>query len=297
MDFIPIFWNFLAGLVVGGYFNWLVVGPVILLLVVLAMIDRAGIARVGSFVWSAVWLGALWIIFKFGFQTPVPQSVINIYMGISALAVGAYVSSSSDRAASFVAPVRKLVTDHRLIPLLVLILLAIPAAVAANVYMKMNVPLEAPSFGRTVHPSPPDSIVVGESTIDLRTADNPFRHLRQDDPEEYARRVASGRETYYLNCFFCHGDDMYGDGMFAHGLNPIPSNFQVKGTLDNFQESFFFWRIAKGAPGMPEEGGPWDSAMPVWERFLSEEEIWEVILFLYDFTGYEPRALSEEVHH
>jgi hypothetical protein len=88
---------------------------------------------------------------------------------------------------------------------------------------------------------------------------------------------------------------MAGAGMFAHALNPIPSNFQDGGTLPNLREAFLFWRISKGAPGMPEEGGPWESAMPVWENFLSEDEIWNVILFLYDFTGYKPRAV-EEVH-
>ena len=46
---------------------------------------------------------------------------------------------------------------------------------------------------------------------------------------------------------------------------------------------------------MPEDGGPWDSAMPAWEDFLTEEEIWDVVLFLYDFNGYRPRAREE--HH
>ena len=35
--------------------------------------------------------------------------------------------------------------------------------------------------------------------------------------------------------------------------------------------------------------------MPAWEKFLKEEEIWEAILFLYDFSGQKPRA-REEVH-
>ena len=39
---------------------------------------------------------------------------------------------------------------------------------------------------------------------------------------------------------------------------------------------------------MPEEGAPWDTAMPAWEKFLKEEEMWDVILFLYDFTGERP---------
>jgi hypothetical protein len=47
---------------------------------------------------------------------------------------------------------------------------------------------------------------------------------------------------------------------------------------------------------MPEEGGPWESAMPQWERFMTEQEIWEVILFLYDFTGRSPRAVEELGH-
>ena len=74
--------------------------------------------------------------------------------------------------------------------------------------------------------------------------------------------------------------------MFAHGLNPIPTNFTDQGTIPKLQETFLFWRIAKGGPGLPDEGGPWDSAMPAWEKFLTEEEIWDVILFLYDHTGY-----------
>jgi len=33
--------------------------------------------------------------------------------------------------------------------------------------------------------------------------------------------------------------------------------------------------------------------MPAWEKFLSEEEMWEVILFVYDSTGQRPRAAAE----
>ena len=88
---------------------------------------------------------------------------------------------------------------------------------------------------------------------------------------------------------------MAGDGLFAYGLNPIPTNFTEKGVLDNFQETFFFWRISQGGPGLPDEGAPGDSAMPKWETFLSEEDMWDVVLFLYDFNEYRPRAREE--HH
>jgi hypothetical protein len=35
--------------------------------------------------------------------------------------------------------------------------------------------------------------------------------------------------------------------------------------------------------------------MPAWEKILTEDEMWEVTLFLYDFTGERPRA-REEAH-
>jgi hypothetical protein len=33
--------------------------------------------------------------------------------------------------------------------------------------------------------------------------------------------------------------------------------------------------------------------MPSWERFLKEDEMWDAILFLYDFTGSRPRGKEE----
>ncbi len=81
--------------------------------------------------------------------------------------------------------------------------------------------------------------------------------------------------------------------MFAYGLNPIPTNFTDPGVLPMLQSSFVFWRVSKGAPGLPEEGGPWDSAMPRWEQFLTNEELWDVTLFIYDYTDYIPRANEE----
>jgi len=44
---------------------------------------------------------------------------------------------------------------------------------------------------------------------------------------------------------------------------------------------------------MPDEGAPGDSVMPEWERFLSNEQMWDAILFLYDHTGYRPRTFAE----
>ncbi|HHZ83629.1 MAG TPA: cytochrome c, partial [Nitrospirales bacterium] len=76
--------------------------------------------------------------------------------------------------------------------------------------------------------------------------------------------------------------------------NPIPANFTDPGTLAQLQETFVFWRVAKGGPGLPREGFPWASAMPPWEQHLTTEEIWKVILFEYWHTKYPPRTWGEE---
>ena len=190
-------------------------------------------------------------------------------------------------------PLIRFMTEKRYTALLGATVVAIPALAAANVYVKMNVPLEPPLFSRTVHPASPAEITVHDKKIDLDAGENPFLKLQASNPDEFRKHVENGRRVYYRNCVFCHGDNLAGNGMFVHGLDPIPTNFADAGTIAMLRDTFLFWRISKGGPGLPEEAGPWDTAMPAWEKFLKEEEIWEVIAFLYDFTGQQPRAREE----
>ena len=212
---------------------------------------------------------------------------------LRALEPGLHVSSSEERREEVSRPLVRLITERRYALLLAGLVVAIPALAAANVYVQMNVPIEPPFFPRTIHPASPSTVTVHDKKIDLDAGENPFRHLENSSPDEFRTHLENGRRVYYRNCFYCHGDNMAGDGMFVHGLNPIPTNFRDSGTIPMLRETFLLWRIAKGGPGLPQEGAPWDSAMPAWEKFLKEEEMWDVILFLYDFTGQRPRAREE----
>ena len=252
--------------------------------------------RANLLMWAIAWWGGMYILLRFGFTTPIPASVISMYMGIVSIAILAYVSSSQERRDEVFRPLIRFMTDKRYTTLLVATIVAIPALAAANVYVRMNVPLEPPFFPRTIHPASPAEITVHDKKIAIDAGDNPFRALETSNPEEFRKHVENGRRTYYRNCVFCHGDDLSGNGMFAHGLDPIPTNFADGDTIANLRETFLFWRIAKGGPGLPEEGAPWDTAMPAWETFLTEEEMWDVVLFLYDFTGERPRAREEVAH-
>jgi mono/diheme cytochrome c family protein len=269
------------------------------ILVVLAIVVVFGLLRfrrVGLLTWAAAWWLGIYILFRFGFATPIPASVVTLYMCIVSLGLLAYVSSSQERREAIAGPLVRFMTEKRYTALLGATVVAIPALAAASVYARMSVPLEPPFFARTIHPASPPEITVNGVTIPLDAGDNPFRKLERSNPTEFRTHVENGRRTYYRNCVFCHGDDLGGNGMFVHALDPIPTNFADGATIANLRETFLFWRIAKGGPGLPEEGGPWGSAMPAWEKILKEEEMWEVVLYLYDFTGERPRAREEATH-
>ncbi len=91
---------------------------------------------------------------------------------------------------------------------------------------------------------------------------------------------------------YCHGDMLDGRGHFAHGFNPQPADFVGPNTIAQLSEGFVFWRIAKGGPGLPKESTPWNSAMPAWEDRMTEEQIWQVIYYLYETTGHPPRVME-----
>jgi Cytochrome C oxidase, cbb3-type, subunit III len=252
--------------------------------------------RANLLLWAGAWWVGIYVLLRFGFTVPIPASVISIYMGIVSIAILAYLSSSDERREEVSRPLIRFMTEKRYTALLAATAVAIPALAAANVYVRMNVPIEPPFFPRTIHPASPSEIRVHDKTIAIDAGDNPFRELETSNPEEFRKHVENGRQVYYRNCHFCHGDNLAANGMFAPGLNPIPTNFADGQTLPILRETFLFWRIAKGGPGLPEESAPWDTAMPAWEKFLKEEEMWDVILFLYDFTGAFPRAREETTH-
>jgi mono/diheme cytochrome c family protein len=264
--------------------NLLVVLAVVVVFVLLRFL------RPNLLLWAGAWFVGIYVLLRWGFTAPIPSSVISIYMGIATIAILAYVSSSQERRDDISGPLVRFMTERRYTPLLVAAVIAIPALAAANVYVRMTAPLEPPFFARTVHPASPTEITVHDKKVNLDAGENPFLHLETSDPAGYRKHIDNGRRVYYQNCVFCHGDNLSGNGMFVHGLDPIPTNFADKGTIANLRDSFLFWRISKGGPGLPEEGGPWDTAMPAWEKFLKEEEMWDAILFLYDFTGQKPRA-------
>ena len=216
----------------------------------------------------------------------VPSSVVLQYMVTVLVGVLIYVSDNDERWALFKQPLVAMLVEQRLRLVRILVLAVVTLLVGWVTFGQVRTTVAAPPNLRSIHPAPPAEITFRGKTMTLTGLENPLRQ----QPESLAAFTAYGKEIYYQNCLPCHGDHLDGLGHFAAGFNPLPANFQDNGTIAQLTESFVFWRVAKGGPGLPREGTPWNSAMPRWEDFLTERQIWAVILFLYDQTGWKPRT-------
>ncbi len=229
---------------------------------------------------------------EWGITPPLPASIYSLFAAFVVIAMVLYVTSSKAIYAEFTAPIRRLILQPKLKPLLMALLVVFPILTGWKTWTDLQPDTSAPAAFRVVHPAPPSTVSVHGDTIDTKDGVNPFRHLEEDDPDAFAEAVLEGRRVYYQNCYFCHGDELGGDGHLAKGLNPRPISFRDQTTIAMFTETFLFWRVSKGGPGLPAASTPWDSAMPAWESFLTNDEMWKVILYLYDRTEQVPRVLE-----
>lgn len=243
---------------------------------------------------SVVVAAGLYVVFAHVISPPIPSSLLMRYMLfaiIGILMVGTFNDKSAKRLA---APIQNVMGNPRYKVLKHVSLVAVMAIVSLVTYNQVKPDLSSPVELRTVHPAPPSSLRVYGKTYNLLTLENPLRKQAPKGSEEFTALVKDGGDLYYKNCIFCHGDLLDGQGHFGYGFDPRPANFQDVGTIAQLQESYLFWRIATGAPGLPREGAPWRSAMPVWHEMLNENEVWKIILFLYDYTGHVPRSWELE---
>ena len=251
--------------------------------------------------WQAILLlVASYLLFKFGIayvpplfgvkSAPVPSSVVVEFMFIAIVGILIHVSSDEARWRRFKEPVSDTLVrrDRRTVRLALLIIVPLLAGFAT--YEQTRPRVAAPVQLRSIHPAPPGEITFRGKRMVLTGLENPLRKSGS-----LAQHVAEGKRVYYQNCLACHGDRLDGMGQFGHGFSPTPLSFADQGTIAQLSESFVFWRIAKGGPGLPREGTPWNSAMPVWEDYLTENEIWAVSIFLYAQSGWQPRR--EESGH
>lgn len=228
-----------------------------------------------------VWIG-IYLFLKLFIKPPLPSSLIFMYMSLTSVGLLIYVSIYEDMLQGFKGPITDFLRGDSLRAgpwwaARWVLLVTLPVYVGYQVYQRVTPRFEPPITSRVIHPAPPPEVM---------GLVNPLRQ----QPDKLAEYIADGARVYFSNCVYCHGDHFDGKGLFAHGFNPTPANFADPGTIAQLQESFVFWRVSTGGPGLPDESTPWDSAMPRWETMLSEEDRWKAVLFIYDATGWAPRT-------
>ena len=234
--------------------------------------------------WLAILAG-----FKLLIRPPMPASVLTIYMVLVTLGIMIFVAANEARFQAFLAPLKAVFEGRAPKLVQALVLAGIPLLVAWGTWLRTAPSYDAPFEARLVHPQPPSAMQLSGKKLNLAGLQNPLRANAAD----LEKHTAEGKTIYYQNCFYCHGDALAGDGHFANAFTPIPANFRDVGTISMLQESFVFWRVASGGPGLPKGATPWLSAMPVWQNFLSEDEIWKAILYIYAGSGSTPRTWEE----
>ena len=103
--------------------------------------------------------------------------------------------------------------------------------------------------------------------------------------------LANGKKLYTQNCAACHGENGAGDGVFADdiaaageasmqtmaGSNMImqtPANFTDPARMLGASPALLQGKILRGGMG---------TGMPMWGSIFTEEQIWDLIAYIYSF--------------
>jgi len=86
--------------------------------------------------------------------------------------------------------------------------------------------------------------------------------------------LEAGHQLYQANCAVCHGASGDGDGPAALSLNPRPSDFTQHMVPGRHTDGQIFLWIRDGYPR---------TAMPAWGARLSEQQIWQLVVYVRAF--------------
>ena len=104
--------------------------------------------------------------------------------------------------------------------------------------------------------------------------------------------LANGQQLYALNCAACHGENGSGDGVFANDLaaagesstqTMVGANGMTMQTPIDFTNPT---RMLGASPALLQGKilrGGMGTGMPMWGSIFTEEQIWDLIAYLYSF--------------
>jgi len=249
-----------------------------------------------SMIWVIISFIVVFIIIKFispyvfmillgkDHTMPTPSTLMAWYMILAVLGALVYVSTSDLKWANFLSFILPAGDDKTKAKLQKMLIIAFPVLIAWFVYSGTAPGTASPVELRIQHPT---------LLQEFEKLENPYAHA---DEETKRRCIEEGKILYQQNCRPCHGSKADGNGPFANSFRLRPINFTDPGTIATVVESFAFWRIKEGGPGLPGESTPWDSAMPSWKDTLTDDQVWKIIMGEYATAEVVARQ-PEELEH
>ena len=193
-----------------------------------------------------------------------------------------------------------------------------PEPVSVPLYVTLNLDIDAPHDAPVI-PSSQPSAISGEQlstnlpidrSTDYYRANSPYQifdqlsntaltetqrwdvvaYLWQSNTTKES--LANGGQLYAQNCAACHGENGTGDGVFADDLAASgESSMQTMTGADNMmmQSPVDFTnptRMLGASPALLQGKilrGGMGTGMPMWGSIFTEEQIWDLIAYLYSF--------------
>jgi mono/diheme cytochrome c family protein/plastocyanin len=197
---------------------------------------------------------------------------------------------------------------------------------AAPLYVTLGIDIDAPHEAPMVPASRPSALNGQQllSSLDLNTMSNPdfYRthspyQVSEDlgatslsDAEKWdvvaamwqsntsSASLENGKQLYAQNCAACHGETGAGDGVFADDLaaSGEASMQTMSGSMENMQQTPADFtdpqRMLGASPALLQGKilrGGMGTGMPMWGSIFTEEQIWDLVSYLYSFQfDYEP---------
>lgn len=195
-----------------------------------------------------------------------------------------------------------------------------PARAAVPFYVTLGIDIDAP-HDITLTPSAKPSAISGEqlagaldlsklSTVDFYRSNSPRQTVEQlnstnlTDAEKWdvvasiwlantsSESLANGKKLFAQNCAACHGESGGGDGVFADDIARAgKSSMQTMAGANNMTmhtpADFTDARQMLGASPALLQGkilrGGMGTGMPMWGSIFTEEQIWDLVAYLYSF--------------
>jgi mono/diheme cytochrome c family protein/plastocyanin len=199
-----------------------------------------------------------------------------------------------------------------------------PEPVSPPLYVFLNLDIDAPHEAPVV-PGVPPSAVSGQSLAESNSIVLPFEEYLMKSPYDifdgmknvsltdderwdvvaylWSRNTSvesleNGRQLYAQNCAACHGENGTGDGVFAVELAEAgeASMQSMSGAMDMMMQTPVDFtnsaRMLGASPALLQGKilrGGMGTGMPMWGSIFTEEQIWNLIAYIYSFQFEYPK--------